>query len=71
MLQALEATIDPDGTVRLCEPVQLAVSRRALVIILDEGATAAETALLSERALAADWDRADEDAAWAHLQRDR
>ena len=46
-------------------------TRRALVIVLEGGASKAETALLSERALAADWDRAEEDEAWAHLQRDR
>ena len=71
MLEAVEATIEPDGTVRLHEPVRLSVSRRALVIILEDGASTAETALLSERALAADWDRIEEDAAWAHLQRGR
>jgi hypothetical protein len=27
--------------------------------------------LLSERALAEDWNRPEEDAAWAHLQKDR
>jgi hypothetical protein len=44
-----------------------------LVTILDEEPTALilETALLSERALADDWNRPEEDAAWAHLQKDR
>ena len=71
MLEAVEATIEPDGTVRLHEPVRPSVARRALVIILEDGTSTAETALLSERALAADWDRVEEDAAWAHLQRGR
>jgi hypothetical protein len=71
MLEALEATIDPDGTVHLREPVRFPAARRALVIVLDDGASKAETAVLSERALAADWDRAEEEEAWAHLQRDR
>ena len=41
-----------------------------LVIILDEATTEAvhETALLSEVALAEDWDRPEEDAAWSYLQ---
>jgi len=69
MLEAVEATIEPDGTVRLHEPLRLSVARRALVIILEDRTSTAETALLSERALAADWDRVEEDAAWAHLQR--
>lgn len=48
-------------------------TRRALVMILDEQPSdnAAETALLSETALAQDWDRPEEDEAWAHLQRPR
>lgn len=71
MLEAVEATIEPDGTVRLHEPVRLSGARGALVIILEDGTSTAETALLSEHALAADWDRVEEDAAWAHLQRGR
>ncbi len=71
MLEALEATIDPDGTVRLREPVQFSAKRRALVIVLEDGVSQAETALLSERSLAADWGRAEEEEAWAHLQQDR
>jgi len=71
MLEAVEATIEPDGTVRLHEPVRFPVARRALVIILEDSAPTAETVLLSEQALAADWNRAEEDAAWAHLQRAR
>jgi hypothetical protein len=44
--------------------------RRALVTVLDEPAAllAAETALLDEPALAADWSRPEEDAAWSHPQ---
>ena len=44
--------------------------RRALVTILDERPTdrPAETALLSEAALAEDWESAEEDEAWKHLQ---
>jgi hypothetical protein len=71
MLAAIEATVEPDGTVRLHEPVHLRGPHRAVVIILEDGASTTETALLSQRSLAADWDRAEEDAAWAHLQRDR
>jgi hypothetical protein len=37
-------------------------------MILDDTARAGETALLSEPALAADWSRREEDAAWSHLQ---
>ena len=71
MLEAVEATIDADGTVRLHEPVRLAGARRAVVLIFDDDASRAETALLSEHAFEADWNRAKEDGAWAHLQRER
>ena len=69
MLRTLEATIDEQGNVRLAEPISLQSIRRALVVILDEPVTSiAETALLSEQILAEDWNRPEEDAAWAHLQ---
>ena len=70
MIKTVEAVIDEYGAVRLLEKVQLPGARRALVTILEEEATAApiETALLSEAALAEDWNRPEEDAAWAHLQ---
>ena len=44
--------------------------RRAFVTVLaDEPTiTVPETALLSEAALAEDWNRPEEDAAWSHLQ---
>lgn len=70
MLRTVEALIDEHGNVRLLEPVRLPASQRALVTILDEAPLAhiSETALLSESALAEDWNRAEEDAAWSHLQ---
>lgn len=71
MLQTVEAMIDEAGNVRLLEPLQLSSVRRALVTILDDmhpGADS-EPAFLSEPALAADWNRPEEDAAWSHLQR--
>jgi hypothetical protein len=71
MIRTLEATIDERGTVRLLEAVDLPTSRRALVTILDEEPRVLihELALLSEAALAEDWDRPEEEAAWSHLQR--
>jgi hypothetical protein len=72
MLRTLEATIDKDGRVILQQHIQLPASRRALVTILDEPAyLVAETALLSESALAEDWNRPEEEDAWAHLQPDK
>lgn len=72
MHRAIEAITDEDGTVRLLEPVRLPPGRRVLVVVLDEAhAPDDEAALLSEHALAEDWDRPEEDVAWAHLQRER
>ena len=70
MLRTFEAIVDEQGNVRLLESVKLPGERRALVIILEEGPAASvpETALLSEQALAEDWNRPEEDAAWSHLQ---
>ena len=68
MLQTVEATIDEQGNVRLLEPIQLPKPRRAFVTILPSESEISETALLSEAALAQDWNRPEEDMAWSHLQ---
>ena len=70
MIQTLEAIIDENGTVRLLEQLRIPAARRALVTILEEEPMArdAEAALLSEAALATEWNRPEEDAAWAYLQ---
>ena len=67
-MKTVEAIIEPNGEVHLVEPVQMRTPHRALVTILDEVPTVHDAALLSEAALAEDWNRAEEDAAWAHLQ---
>lgn len=73
MIKTVEAVIDEEGNVRLLEPIRPSAARRALVTILDEqpAALVSETALLSETALAQDWNRPEEDEAWAHLQQVR
>lgn len=73
MIRTIEATIDERGDIRLLEDVVLPNARRALVTILEEEPTiqAGEAALLSEAALAEDWDRPEEDEAWSHLQPER
>ena len=71
MLRTIKALIEADGTIRLLETVSLGSPRQALLTILDdeEGDVALSSAVLGEAALAADWSRPEEDAAWAHLQR--
>ena len=70
MIQTIEAIIDENGKVQLLESVRLPEARRALVTILEEepATEVSETALLSEQALAKDWNRPEEDEAWSHLQ---
>ena len=70
MVQTIEAVIDRRGKVRLLEPLQLPGTRRALVVVLEDAPvdSAHETALLSETALAEDWNRPKEDQAWSYLQ---
>ena len=66
----VEAVIDVFGNVRILQPISISKMRRALVVILDEPfSSVAETALLSEAALAEDWLRPEEDEAWSYLQR--
>ncbi len=73
MLKTIEAMVEKDGRIRLLEEVDLSHARRALVTILDDhvAGTISDTALLSEAALAEDWNRKEEDTAWQHLQQER
>jgi ATP-dependent DNA ligase len=73
MIRTVEAIVDEHGRVRLLEKVRLPEVRRALVTILEEAPRTgvSETALLSESALAEDWERPEEDEAWSHLQPER
>ena len=76
MVRTLEAVIEEGGKVRLLEPIDIDVARRALVTVLDEkprlveeeSRAIDECARLSETALAEDWSRPEEDVAWSHLQ---
>lgn len=69
MIQTYEATVDEKGQIQLILPVRLPSGHRVLVTILEEPALIiSETALLSEAALAEDWNRPEEDEAWSYLQ---
>lgn len=72
MSKTVEAVIEKDGRIRLLEKIDIVHSTRVLVTFLEDDETPAEgvadTALLSEAALAEDWNRAEEDEAWQHLQ---
>ncbi|WP_263841919.1 hypothetical protein [Salinibacter sp.] len=76
MPKTVEAVVDDDGYIRLPDSISLKRDQRVLVTILEEeeerasGPQVAETALLSEEALAEDWTRREEENAWTHLQPD-
>ncbi len=67
-MKTVEAIISTNGEVRLVEPLHLTSPSRALVTILEETPVLHDVALLSEAALAEDWNRPEEEAAWAYLQ---
>jgi hypothetical protein len=69
MLQTIEVEIDAGGHVQALEPRVSVPAGRALLTPLP--AAAEEAALLAEGALARDWLKPEEDAAWATLQPDR
>jgi hypothetical protein len=68
MFTTIEAEVDDKGQIRPTEHVTLPPGSRVLITVLD--ADGLYTALLSESALAADWQRPEEDEAWSHLGRD-
>ena len=70
LTRTIEAIIDKDGHVRLLEAISLSSTRRAPVTISDEEEDydSHDVTLMSEVALAVDWNRPEEDEAWSHIQ---
>ena len=66
MNPTIEARVDEAGIIRPKEPISLPPGSRLLITVLSSPATG-EGALLSEEALAEDWNRPEEDQAWATL----
>ncbi|MBE2222935.1 MAG: hypothetical protein IAF02_15425 [Anaerolineae bacterium] len=69
MLQSIEGMIDHEGKLIILGKAILPKSRRVIITILDEEPSdeVVNMALLSESALARDWERPEEDEAWSHL----
>lgn len=68
-MQSYEAEIDRDGTVRLRESVRISRPCRALVTVLEPLESEDRACLVfAESALAEDWNKPEEEEAWAHLQ---
>jgi hypothetical protein len=66
-MRTIPAEVDEQGNIRPKEPVSLAPGAQLLITVVRESPTS-ETALLSEESLGADWNRPEEDAAWAGLE---
>jgi hypothetical protein len=76
MLQTYEAVLENNGHLHFVGPAPtLAVASKRVLVIVDDAPATPDTALcgarLSEPALATDWLRDEEDAAWQHLQAQR
>jgi ATP-dependent protease HslVU (ClpYQ) peptidase subunit len=81
MPKTVEVIVGEDGSIQLPDSISLKRDQRVLVTILEETdeenqdfeavSSGGETALLSEKALAEDWTREEEDEAWKHLQPDQ
>lgn len=69
MLQTFRGVIEQDGRLRTSERINLTRPRQVMVTLLDTEPTEDDfdLALLSEAALARDWNRPEEDEAWSHL----
>ena len=65
MLQTIEVEIDATGHVHPLDPIFKLPVGRALLTLLN---TTDDALQLAEPALAKDWLKPEEDAAWAHLQ---
>jgi hypothetical protein len=72
MLPTYEAILQPDGRLQFVDLPAAAKAPRHVLVTFTDALPAADTAvsgaLLSEPALAEDWLRDEETAAWAHLQ---
>ena len=70
MLHTIPAVLMEDGTIRLLEEIKISKQVNALVTILDDSYDVEGhfTSLLSQKSLAQDWDKPEEDEAWKHLQ---
>lgn len=69
MLRTFEGIIDKEGKLQTFEKIELSKAHRVIITILNEEPDDDDRnlALLSESALARDWNRPEEDEAWSHL----
>ena len=72
MMPSIEAIVEKDGRIRPLERIRVREGTHAIVTFFPEQDSTVinDTALLSESALS-DWNRPEEDEAWAYLQKGR
>jgi hypothetical protein len=68
MLTTIKATIDKNKKVSFEEKIEFETPQIVLITFLTEE-TKNESAILSEKTLATDWLKPEEDQAWSHLQK--
>jgi len=73
MIQTYQALVNKGGAVQLLQEMDIKTPKRALLIVFDEDFEESfyENSLpylLSESSLAKEWNRPEEDEAWAYLQ---
>ena len=69
MSNTIRVEIDAEGRVHPLEPgIEVPAGHALLMLLPAQQIQAQETALLAEKALAEDWLKEEEDAAWQHLQ---
>ena len=73
MIQTYQAIINPEGSVKVLQYIDIDHSKKALLIVFDEAEEESfyEKSLpyiLSQSSLERDWNRPEEDEAWAYLQ---
>jgi len=67
-MQSIQAIIEPNGQIRLPKEVHLTKPMKAIITFLGEESEMRFTELASEKSLAEDWNKPEEDEAWTHLQ---
>ena len=73
MLHTYKATVDQKGNLQLPENLTLPSGSQVLITVLDKPLpdTANDETLLSEQALAKDWNKPEEDEAWETLRQEQ
>ncbi|NCQ18872.1 MAG: hypothetical protein COW71_02030 [Ignavibacteriales bacterium CG18_big_fil_WC_8_21_14_2_50_31_20] len=67
-MQSIQAIIEPNGHIRFPGKFRIKKPTKAIITFLEEENELRFTELVSEKSLAEDWNKSEEDEAWVHLQ---